>query len=618
MIRLLGAACALALLPLGPVAAAEAPQRPWFDDAASRALTLDTSGGGVSYRDGHGRQVVLRGFNISGEVKLGENGHLPFASAADARESAAALRQKTGANTVRFLLSWERVQPAPDRIDHDYLRRVTEQMAAFADEGFRILPDYHQDLYSQHLFRPDSWYTGDGAPRWVIAAGGYPPENCGVCFHWGQNMMSNEAIKQAKADFWHNRRLSTPAGPVGVQDAFFAQAEAALGYLREHLTPAQFQQVIGFDPMNEPAAGRYEQGQDSRAWERDLLWPFFERFRSTMDRAGWDGKPAYVEPTVFWNNNVSFVKEEGGFRDLDRLGTRYVFNAHFYHALAQSGLYGKAGDGENTGDFNEIRDRAGDLGTAAFVSEYGHPLGGNTADRFPTVMKGMYQGMDSRLSGADWWRHAAESGPVLSGTQWQWDVYHDRHHEPMNGNPDKVQTAADGWNGEDFSLISRDETGTLRLRGDPRLTDRLYPRAVDGTTAAFTYEDRARDGGETLTWNEIPETMPAVRELVGSGQYGVLAWRDGDSTAPTELHLPATFQRGNTTVVSDLGAVHGIPDYDGKAPISSTSDSRLVLAAPQAPGALHHALIANGPNPPSPQLLAAARAELAAWARTLG
>lgn len=607
-----------------PQAAASPPL--WFDDARASAITLDSSQAGVRYHDEHGRKVVLRGFNISGEVKLAENGNLPFANVEDARESAAALRRTTGANTVRFLLSWERIQPAPDQIDHEYLRQVTEQMAAFLDQGFWVLPDYHQDLYSRHLFHSGSWYTGDGAPEWLIDAGGYPRESCGICVHWGQNMMNNEAVKLAKADFWHNRVVRTPAGEIGVQDAFLAQAAESMRYLSEHLSDEQAARVLGFDPMNEPNAGKYDQDQDGAEWERDLAWPFFQRFRAAMDEAGWQDKPAYAEPTVFWNNNVSFVKETGGFRELGSLGTRYVFNSHFYHALAQSGLYGKAKDGENAAEFNEIRDRASDLGTAPFVSEFGHPLGGNTADKFPTVMKGIYQGMDSRLSGAEWWGNAARSGSVLSGTQWQWDVYYDRHHEAMNGNPDKIETEADGWNGEDFSLVERDATGNLVLRADPRVVDRVFPEAVDGQTVAFTYEDRSRDGDRTLTWNEIPQSLPHVRAAVGAGQYAVAVWRDGKSEAPTELHLPGTFGAANTTVVSDLGVQPTIPGYepDGRGtttPVAFDTGggaNRLLLTAPNGPGQLHYALVTNGAHDVDPDVLAAARTELDQWAANVG
>lgn len=608
-------------LNAGPVAgAATAPA--WFDDPTEASLTLVGTPGGARYEDEHGREVVLRGFNVSGEVKLAENGHLPFADAEDARESAAALRRSTGANAVRFLLSWERIQPAPDRIDHEYLRQVTEQMAAFLDQGFWVLPDYHQDLYSKHLFNEDSWYTGDGAPEWVVEAGDYPRESCGICVHWGQNMMSNEAVKRAKADFWHNRVLQTSAGEIGVQDAYLTQARATLRYFAEHLSDEQAARVIGFDPMNEPSAGIYEDGQDGAEWERDLAWPFFQKFRAVMDETGWQDKPAYVEPTVFWNNNVPFVEEPGGFRELGSLGTRYVFNAHFYHALAQSGLYGKAEDGENAAEFNEIRDRARELETAPFVSEFGHPLGGPTADKFPTVVKAMYQGMDSRLDGAEWWRNAARSGSVLSGTQWQWDIYHGRHHELMNDNPGEMRTEADGWNGEDFSLVRRDETGELVLRADPRVIDRIYPEAVDGTTVAFTYEDRSRDGDETLTWNEIPESMPNVRAAVRDGQYGVLAWRDGESAAPTELQLPETFGAENTTVISDLGIENGLPGYEPDGRTTTTpvafdhhaGADRLLLTAPQDAGTMHYALVTNGSRGVDPGVLEAARAELETWA----
>ena len=98
--------------------------------------------------------------------------------------------------------------------------------------------------------------------------------------------------------------------------------------------------------------------------------------------------------------------------------------------------------------------------------------------------------MDSSVSGANWWSQAASSGPVLSGTQWQWDIYNGRHHELMNGNPDKVQTTADGWNGEDYSMVDIDASGNPQLREDAKLLDRIYPSAVAGSTLAFNYEDR--------------------------------------------------------------------------------------------------------------------------------
>ncbi|MFH9060758.1 endoglycosylceramidase [Streptomyces coeruleorubidus] len=564
------------------------------------------------FTDDSGREVVLRGYNVSGETKLAENKGLPFASVADARKSATALRALGGGNTVRFLLSWAYAEPERGKVDTAYLAAATDQMKAFLDAGIRVYPDFHQDLYSRHLFDADSWYTGDGAPKWAVDAGNYPDESCGICLFWGQNITQNEAVKRATYDFWHNAH--------GVQDAFLTTAEKTMAYVEQHLSADQFKGVAGFDPYNEPHAGVYDSGQTSRAWEKDVLWPFFEKFRARMDAAGWRDKPAFVEPNLFWNANIDFQKQEGGLLDAGKLGPRYVFNTHFYDQKAISGVFmwGKAADGQYGHDFRTVRDRAAAAQTAAVVSEFGHPLAGNVSDKAPTVLKAMYQALDSRLKGADWWSDPAASGPVLSGSQWQWDIYNGRHRELMNGNPDKVLTAGDAWNDEDLSAVRLDDSGKPVLRQDARLLDRLYPSATAGTTVGFTYEDRSRDGSTTLTWNPVPDSLPNVKRLVGSGQYGLLLWRSDGGRAPTELHLPASFPTASTTVVSDLGTSHAPPAYTSTTPIGvaqepgGTGSRRLLLTAPDS-DALHYALVTNGATAPSAELLNAARSELAAW-----
>ncbi|MEV5880239.1 cellulase family glycosylhydrolase [Streptomyces sp. NPDC052101] len=579
----------------------------WFDGAP---LTVQ----GGRFTDGQGREIVLRGYNVSGETKLEENGGLPFASVADAEKSATALRALGGGNTVRLLLSWAHAEPVRGQVDTGYLAAVTAQMRAFLDAGIRVFPDFHQDLYSRYLFNTGSWYTGDGAPKWAADAGSYPAESCGVCLFWGQNITQNAAVRQAQYDLWHNAH--------GLQDAFLATARTTMAYLQQHLSGPEFAGIAGFDPYNEPYAGSYDSGQTSRTWEKDLLWPFYERFRARMDAAGWQDKPAFVEPNLFWNANISTQRQEGGLLDAGNLGPDYVFDTHFYDQKAISGIlmWGKAADGQYAADFATVRDRASAAGTAAVVSEFGHPLSGTVSDKAPTVDKAMYQALDSRLAGASWWSNPSASGPVLSGTQWQWDLYSGRHHELMNGNPGKVLTSGDAWNDEDLSAVRLDDSGNVTLRQDARLLDRLYPSATAGTALAFTYEDRSRDGSTTLTWNPVPGSLPNVARLVGSGQYGLLVWRSGDGTAPTELHLPASFPAASTTVVSDLGALGAPPAYTGAAPPVAVAPepggtgSRRLLLTDTDSGALHYALVTNGATAPSAGLLTAARSELGAWA----
>ncbi|MGX1542964.1 cellulase family glycosylhydrolase [Streptomyces adustus] len=587
-------------------AATTVPDSLWFDGTA-----LTVSNG--RFTDSLGREVVLRGYNVSGETKLEENGGLPFASVADAKKSATALRALGGGNSVRFLLSWAHAEPVRGQVDTAYLAAVTDQLRAFLDAGIRVYPDFHQDLYSRYLFDEDSWYTGDGAPKWAVDAGTYPDESCGICLFWGQNITQNGAVKAASYDFWHNAH--------GLQDAFLATAQQTMTYLGQHLNAEEFAGVAGFDPFNEPYAGTYDSGQTSRTWERDVLWPFYVKFRARMDAAGWQDKPALVEPNLFWNSNIDSQKQTGGLLDAGTLGSRYVFDTHFYDQKAISGIlmWGKAADGQYTTDFGTVRDRAAAAGTTAVVSEFGHPLSGTVADKAPTVLKAMYQALDSRVKGASWWSSPAASGPVLSGSQWQWDLYSGRHHELMNGNSGKVLTTGDAWNDEDLSAVRLDDSGAAVLRQDARLLDRLYPSATSGTTVAFTYEDRSRDGSTTLTWNPVPSSLPNVAQLVGSGQYGLLVWRSTGGSAPTELHLPASFPTASTTVVSDLGTAYGPPAYTQTTPIAvaaepgGTATRRLLLTTSDT-GVLHYALVTNGATSPSAALLTAARTELTAWA----
>ncbi|WP_075736857.1 endoglycosylceramidase [Streptomyces acidiscabies] len=584
-------------------AAASVPDSLSFDGTA---LTVANG----RFVDATGREVVLRGYNVSGETKLDENKGLPFASVADAKKSAAALRALGGGNSVRFLLSWAYAEPVRGKLDAAYISAATAQIGAFLDAGIRVYPDFHQDLYSRYLFNSGSWYSGDGAPKWAVDLGGYPQESCGICIMWGQNITQNNAVKAGQYDFWHNNH--------GIQDSFLTTAQNVMAYLKQNLTSDQFAGIIGFDPYNEPYAGTYDSGQKSRSWEQNLLWPFYVKFRARMDAAGWQDKPAMIEPNLFWNGNVS--KEEGGLLDAGTLGSRYVFNTHFYDQKAISGIlmWGNASDGQYVTDFGTVRDRATATGTTAIVSEFGHPLNGATAGKAPTVLKAMYQALDSRVKGANWWSTPASSGPVLSGSQWQWDIYNGRHHEYMNANPDKLLTTGDAWNDEDLSAVRLDDSGTPVLRQDGRLLDRVYPSATAGTTLAFTYEDRSRDGSTVLSWNPVPSSLPNVSSLVGSGQYSVLVWRSNGGSAPTELHLPATFPTASTTVVSDLGTVYGPGAYSASTKIGAAVEpggtgSRRLLLSTSDSGTLHYALVTNGASAPSSSVLAAARTELAGW-----
>ncbi|MFE9934416.1 hypothetical protein [Streptomyces sp. NPDC005533] len=85
------------------------------DDAAKAdAISFATSPANSTNKvfvDGYGRQVVLRGYAVSGSTKLRETELLPFKTTADAKASFAAMKKVAGSNVVRFQLLWEGSEP---------------------------------------------------------------------------------------------------------------------------------------------------------------------------------------------------------------------------------------------------------------------------------------------------------------------------------------------------------------------------------------------------------------------------------------------------------------------------------------------------------------------------
>ncbi|HST84424.1 MAG TPA: cellulase family glycosylhydrolase [Kineosporiaceae bacterium] len=606
----------LIALAVAAVAGATPVQAATDGERSPVSVSITATDSTPTLRDAEGREVTLRGFNVSGSTKLAESGFLPFRSTADAAFSAQAMRDQTGANVVRFLINWGAIEPTAGTVDTAYLAKVAAQIQAFTDRGIYVLLDYHQDLYSQYLFNSGSWYTGDGAPKWVITGGAYPQESCGICLLWGQNMQSNGAVRKAMTDFWHNRVISTSAGQLGVQDAYIAQSTKTMTYLRQQLSASAFANVLGMDPFNEPFDGGLDGGSGT-TWETTYLMPFYQRFRAAMDTAGWTSKPLYAEPLVFWN---AYMSEQGGLSTAGTLGTRYVFNSHYYDGARMTLDQTWPNDGTYSAPMAAIRTRAAELGTAPFVSEFGSSLG---ESRTPWIIRGQYEGMDHAGTGASWWTSPAGRGDVLSSTQWHWDIYNGKHHELMNGNASKVQTTGDAFNGEDFSVIQTDSAGAVVQRLDPRVVDRIFPSAVAGSQLAFATEDLARDRlagtGTATPWLTVPSTLPTIAGLTAGHQYAVLAWRQPASTptSPTEVHVPATFTAGHTTVISDLGTMAGVPASGAVAfdtEIGSTVAHRLALTSNSAAGTVHVALVIDsGTTVPTAAQLAAANSELIAW-----
>lgn len=187
-----------------------------FDDAASIEISTEKKVVGNqtdwTYVDGTGREVVMRGFNVSGQTKLYEFGYQPFQNINDAKNSLEALRNNTGSNVIRYTLAWEGVNPEYGVMDEQYLADMTSYIREAIKAGQYILLDYHSDLYSRYTFDKSliTNNTGNGAPEWatpeVFGRNQCPTLICDV-IHWASHKLMDPAVMDNYKNFWYNGRV---------------------------------------------------------------------------------------------------------------------------------------------------------------------------------------------------------------------------------------------------------------------------------------------------------------------------------------------------------------------------------------------------------------------------
>jgi len=268
----------------------------------------------------------------------------------------------------------------------------------------------------------------------------------------------------------------------------------------------------------------------------------------------------YAEPLVFWNTNVGFVAPATGGHHLQDIPTRgFVFNSHFYEAGRQGTDLRPVNNGSYLTYKHQIRDEGRYLRMPTFISEFGmfsHATDHKDTNRIIAAMHQGQESSDALKPGKD--RFADAYSPPISGTQWHWDWYHDRHHEYMNGNPDKLITTMDAWNSEDYSPFSVMPDNSIRYNIDGRNVERVYTRAAQGDIMAFHYNALARDAyGTVLNWQTIRPVI-GNREYFRNNRFALLTWRGRNTDAPTEIFLPREFSGDQIMVITDKRILNGL------------------------------------------------------------
>lgn len=428
-------------------------------------------------RDGEKRVVLFRGVNAGGRAKLPP--FLPLERPEDADQIAS-----WGANLVRFVMTWEGVEPERNRFDDAYIDRVAEQVGWLGARGVEVFLDFHQDLYSR-------LYCGDGAPLWAspeedqARAGLGRPRAVGQepgifeCDSGWFRFYTTPEVTRAFDRFWANED--------GLQDHY---VEA---WRRTARRFADDPAVIGYEIMNEPYPGSLTAlGLET---EHDRMMPFFLHAAEAIRQEDPDALVFY-EPAV---TSTLFFQSAAQHLGLERI----VLAPHFYTlaGLAGSRPYDPASD-ELTRGLDFVSGLASGLGIPMLLGEFGAYPGLAGGAR---LIRDYYTQLDTRF---------------LSGTIWHF----------ATSDPD--------WNDEGVSLVGPDRTERPYVQALVRpyarriagLPERM---SFDPDTRAFTLRLRREAGvsGRTVIYLPAARVYPEGFDVTVS--VGDVYW---DETKGELLH----------------------------------------------------------------------------------
>ncbi len=496
--------------------------------------------------DGLGREVYFRGWNISGAVKLKSMGFKPFKTQKDAAWALRDLKRKTGSNIIRYTLSWEGVHPQVDTIDFGYLEDITLHIKEAIKNKIYVLLDYHQDLYSRHLFQSNSKFTGNGAPAWITPKKDYPKGNCFLCVHWGMNKIFNKSVRLAFRNFWNNTPIETQKGVRHVQDEFFWQMKEVIAHLKRNLNEKEQNYIIGLNPMNEPIDGGFGK-LSSKEWYAQKMEPFNNRVRDLLSEMGWEQTFVFAEPLVFWITNAPTISADQPFSDKAPPKKGFVFNSHYYDAKRMSFSRKTLKNGSYIANTDYIKSTAAKLGLPPFLSEFGMFIKREKVKNQVRLIEATYQGME--ISKEQSSSFASFYSPVISGTQWHWDIYHNQHRELKNENPKKVITEGDAWNDENFSIVTAG--GTQYTTPDAFVVERAWPRRCQGRIMHFYYKGRPDDGRTgPINWVSMKFSEKGPLYLKDH-DFFFMVWKGNKALGPTEIYLPSHFRKKSLIIMTD-------------------------------------------------------------------
>lgn len=297
------------------------------------------------------------------------------------------------------------------------------------------------DIHQDGFSRNLSRGSGDGFPLWAISrrATAAKPDNGPGCKAWAVFMATDPGMHRSFADFYSDA--------AGVRSRYLLM----LGRVAEAFVACPG--VIGYDLINEPWGD-----------ERTEIAPLYRDAARVVH--GVDPTAIlFLEGHVTTNCGLQTKLPRPEFGNV-------VYAPHYYQptTIYRNGWRGRTWTIDRA--FANMEEKAEEWGVPLFLSEYGAPA---EADQAGEYVRALHDRLDNALA---------------SGTQW-------------NFTPTWTEDAKDGWNTEDFNILSPD--GHPR----PNFNDRPYPRSVAGSPVRFHYHSAAPPAqGHHLdfTWDHRPES----------------------------------------------------------------------------------------------------------------
>ncbi len=316
--------------------------------------------------DVYGRTLILHGANMAGANKQAP--YFGFQQAPDI----ARMRDAWGMNSMRLITTWSAIEPERGVFDDAYLAALEERVKWAEDSDIYVIVDMHQDLYGE------GFVGGDGAPKWTCDASHYAAFTPTTPWFFGSLDPNVEACVDG---LYHDDSLTS---------------ELVLAWQHVAARLSTHANVIGFDPLNEPAWG----SESMNGYEADTLGPFYERVVAAV-RIIAPQWVAFIEPGASRNLGLPTGLSKPSYANV-------VYAPHSYDSAAEQGQAFNPDDrAAILANATALRSEADALGAALWIGEYGTPT---TLSGAMDYMTDELDAFGSVGAGATYWAYDENSG----------------------------------------------------------------------------------------------------------------------------------------------------------------------------------------------------------------